>query len=32
VLQQAISRFTWDSETANGMTERSSVGDQVSRS
>lgn len=32
VLQQAISRFTWDGETANGMTERSSVGEQVKRS
>jgi hypothetical protein len=32
VLQQAISRFTWDGESANGMTERSSVGDKVKRS
>jgi hypothetical protein len=30
VLQQAISRFTWDGETANGMTERSMPGDKVS--
>jgi hypothetical protein len=30
VLQQAIARFTWDGETANGMMERSMPGDQVS--
>jgi hypothetical protein len=29
VLQQAIARFTWDGETANGMMERSMPSDQV---
>jgi hypothetical protein len=32
VLQQAITRFTWDGETANGMMERSTPGDQIDRS
>ena len=31
VLQQAVTRFTWDGETANGMMERSMPGDQVGR-
>jgi prepilin-type processing-associated H-X9-DG protein len=31
VLQQAIARFTWDGESANGMMERSTRGDQVKR-
>jgi hypothetical protein len=31
VLQQAIARFTWDGETANGMMERSTVAEQVQR-
>lgn len=30
-LQQAIARYTWDGETANGMIERSSPTDQVDR-
>ncbi len=30
VLQQAISRYTWDGESANGMMERSIPGDQLS--
>jgi hypothetical protein len=30
-LQQAIARYTWDGETANGMLERSSPSDQVGR-
>lgn len=30
VLQQAIARYTWDGETANGMMERSMPADQVS--
>ena len=29
VLQQAITRYTWDGETANGMMERSIPGDQL---
>ena len=32
VLQQAIARYTWDDETANGMMERSMPGDQIDRS
>ena len=32
VLQQAIVRYTWDGETANGMMERSTRGDQIERS
>ena len=32
VLQQAITRYTWDGETANGMMERSIPGDQLERS
>jgi hypothetical protein len=32
VLQQAITRYTWDDETANGMMERSMPGDQIDRS
>jgi hypothetical protein len=32
VLQQAITRYTWDGETANGMMERSIPGDQLDRS
>jgi hypothetical protein len=32
VLQQALVRCTWDGETANGMMERSTRGDQVTRS
>jgi hypothetical protein len=31
VLQQAISRYTWDGETANGMMERSTRGGQIER-
>ena len=31
VLQQAIVRYRWDGETANGMMERSIPGDQVTR-
>ena len=31
VLQQAIARFTWDGETANGMMERSIPGDRLER-
>jgi hypothetical protein len=31
VLQQAIARFTWDGETANGMMERSTPGDKLER-
>jgi hypothetical protein len=31
VLQQAISRFNWDGETANGMTERSTLGEKIKR-
>ena len=31
VLQQAVTRFTWDGESANGMLERSMPGNQVSR-
>jgi hypothetical protein len=31
VLQQAVTRFTWDGETANGMLERSMPGNQVTR-
>jgi hypothetical protein len=31
VLQQAIVRYTWDGETANGMMERSMPADQVAR-
>jgi hypothetical protein len=31
-LQQAIARYTWDGETANGMLERSSPADQIERS
>jgi|SRR5579883_2233951 len=31
VLQQAITRYTWDGETANGMMERSTRADLVSR-
>ncbi len=31
VLQQAISRFDWDGETANGMTERSTLGEKINR-
>ena len=31
VLQQAITRYTWDGETANGMMERSIPGDQIDR-
>ncbi len=31
VLQQAISRFSWDGETANGMTERSTLSEQLER-
>ena len=31
-LQQAISRFTWDGETANGMTERSTLAEKLERS
>jgi hypothetical protein len=30
-LQQAIARYTWDGESANGMLERSSATDQVDR-
>src|SRR3954452_20777626 len=30
VLQQAIARYTWDGESANGMMERSIPGDQLS--
>ncbi len=30
-LQQAIAHYTWDGETANGMLERSSPGDQIDR-
>ncbi|WP_041254357.1 hypothetical protein [Frankia sp. EAN1pec] len=30
-LQQAIARYTWDGETANGMMERSSVSDTVAQ-
>jgi hypothetical protein len=32
VLQQAITRYTWDGETANGMMERSIPGDQLESS
>jgi hypothetical protein len=32
VLQQAIARYTWDGETANGMMERSTRGGQIDRS
>jgi hypothetical protein len=32
VLQQAIARFTWDGETANGMMERSMPADRIERS
>jgi hypothetical protein len=32
VLQQALVRYTWDGETANGMMERSTRGGQVTRS
>lgn len=32
VLQQAIVRYTWDGETANGMMERSTRGGQIVRS
>jgi hypothetical protein len=31
VLQQAVTRYTWDGETANGMMERSTVAEQVKR-
>ena len=31
VLQQAISRFTWDGESANGMTERSTLAELIDR-
>jgi hypothetical protein len=31
-LQQAISHFTWDGETANGMTERSTLAEKLERS
>jgi hypothetical protein len=31
VLQQAIARYTWEGESANGMMERSMPGDQVER-
>ena len=31
-LQQAIARYTWDGETANGMMERSIPGDQLESS
>jgi hypothetical protein len=31
ILQQAITRYTWDGETANGMMERSTIADQVTR-
>jgi hypothetical protein len=31
VLQQAIARYTWDGESANGMMERSTRSDQVAR-
>lgn len=31
VLQQAIARYTWDGETANGMLERSNTPDKVAR-
>jgi hypothetical protein len=31
VLQQAIARFTWEGETANGMMERSIPGDRLER-
>jgi hypothetical protein len=30
-LQQAIARYTWDGETANGMMERSTLSEQISR-
>lgn len=30
ILQQAITRYTWNGETANGMMERSMPGDKVS--
>ncbi|HXY91282.1 MAG TPA: hypothetical protein VEP49_02295 [Acidimicrobiia bacterium] len=32
VLQQAITRYTWDGESANGMMERSTPGDRIERS
>jgi hypothetical protein len=32
VLQQAIARYTWDGETANGMMERSMPADRIGRS
>ena len=32
VLQQAITHYTWDGESANGMMERSMPGDQLERS
>ena len=32
VLQQAITHYTWDGESANGMMERSIPGDQLERS
>jgi hypothetical protein len=31
VLQQAIARYTWDGESANGMMERSMPGDRIER-
>jgi len=31
ILQQAIVRYTWDGESANGMMERSSPPDKVQR-
>jgi len=32
VLQQALARYTWEGETANGMMERSTRGDQITSS
>jgi hypothetical protein len=29
VLQQAVVRYTWDGDTANGMIERSMPGDRI---